>query len=203
MRLLISFAVAFSSNCFGAVAITQSVPMVVDAANRTIGYYAPGNPCAFGLPSIGVVSRTGYVGCITTLFGDIAGAVTPPGSPNFVGSELYFETLNCSGQELLCGDSGSAYVTGGFVIQSTRGLRMVAPGAFSGDTPTSVSSALFSTGGVCQAFSVLRYCVSAEIFEANVSGFSSVPYLPPLRISVLDESMVNDVIFFDGFSSGN
>lgn len=203
MRLLIGFAVALSSHCFGAVAITQSVPMVVDAANRTIGYYAPGNPCAFSGPSIGVVSRTGYVGCISTLYGDIAEAVTPPGSPNYVASHLYFETPNCSGQELLCGESGSAYVTGGFVIKSTRGLRMVAPGAFSGIDPTPVSSWLTSPGGACQASPVLRWCVSAEIFDANVSGFSSVPYLPPLRISVLDESMVNDVIYFDGFSSGN
>lgn len=195
MRFLIGVAIAISGNCLADVASVVAVPMVVDSANRVIGYYWDATGCE--PPAYGVISTTGYATCVSVTNGRIVPRFIPPGSGGVIDSNLRFESADCTGPGFAC--SGNGVLVGGFVFNSSAGLRTVVPGA--------VSSQFFNASfldGVSNSCIVIsnpgfQNCLPALPFVPAETGLSSVPYSPPLRISIVDESLMNDVIFFDGF----
>lgn len=175
-------------------------PMVVDAAGRAIGYLAA-HSCVpdQGEPQFAFISATGYAGCVSAASGRIGSRLVPPGSSGGINNDLGFVSPECSGQAMLCVNPSES-MTGGFMVRTNPGIVYVSHGQL--PEQLLISSELTMPGGgqACRSLAIpqVRPCQDALPFNSQELGVQSSNYRAPLRVSVIDDDLLRDVIFFDG-----
>lgn len=173
-------------------------PLLLDSAGRAIGFLWGDQSNCSNSGAYGVISRTGIFTCIGASNGRIASGVLPPGSGGFVGGVVEYESIDCSGGQLLC--SGSGTPTGGFVVATYDGYKLASPGT-AGAFYSQVRSKLDFTHQCETQAGSGKLCIPVVAADVATAGISLSPYSPPFRVEILPETALDDVIFFDGFDS--
>lgn len=198
MRTGILALLLFVADVRAAEEVTTATPMIVDAANRTVGYLAS-HHCNhdYNEPTVAFISATGYAGCISASSGRVGARLGPPGIPAIIGDDLSFSSPDCSGQAFICGQTAPGM--GGFMVRTRRGITYAAHGQISAWTTLhSVSMVGHVDECMPRGTPSQVQCFYASAFDLQILGVQSSRYRPPLRIAVVDDSTLHDVIFFDG-----
>jgi hypothetical protein len=185
------FLISMSFNSSG------NEPILVDAAGRGIGYFVGIGPsiCAFNY-DYAVISKTGYLACITSSPAESDQAIYPPGLNSGINNTAYFLTSNCSGQEYLQvnGDANGGYV----IMDSNQQLVMVLTGVSS--TGTKFPNSKGFAGNCMSLFEAGSIDGTPALHnDPVVTGIFVGPYKTPLTIQVTSDGILNDEIYFDGF----
>ncbi len=187
---------ALSATCLFANAASANSPMLVDKAGRAIGYFLGSTQFCQSGNIEPVISAQGYIACLDTDTGRIDTQVRTPTSGVAVIAQTYFLAVDCSGAPYLSASADEQFYGGEVVATYHLGLMYL---------PSSAASQSLVMGGVgapgvCGGGGSSPLAVIAALSnEFSATGFSSVPYSPPLNVAVLPDSALLDEIFFDHF----
>jgi hypothetical protein len=168
--------------------------IVVDAAGRTIGYWAPNSTCE-AASGLAAYSSSSYLACFVN--GQVSYNLLPPGAAALVNTS-YYESSDCSGPAFATESAGE--IAGGFVVDTASGVAAAQVGANAEVAYIGSRSVGTTDSPSCELLAPAFYD-TVSLFPATAlpTGFNPSPYLAPLSVRALPDSALDDTIFFDAF----
>jgi hypothetical protein len=174
-------------------------PILIDRSNRAIGYVIDSSQYCKSADLDAVLTAQNYLACLDPTTGriDDQARVATNSALLFGNPALFIDSL-CTGQAYLSTNTPSQFSGGEVVNTPDLGIMYLPLGSVSSSHYFQIES---DAPGDCEPYGNSLPGIEAYRNTYATTGFSSVPYAPPLSIKVLPDSALTDEIFFDMFDS--